>query len=410
MNRIILIGNGFDLAHNLPTKYEDFINWYWGNIARRFYFNLSNVYTDCLCSLKIKRSTWGEFAYNNYSILHPRPYHEYIKDIMNDKENFEVQLTPFLQNICQSIATKGWVDIENEYYYLLNQCTFSPLPFEYKDLNEQLSFIQTQLVEYLSSIKIDKTIINSGIKDKIYSPINPKDISVQDKMSLEKHFKYWLQASEKEWGFRLYQYGIKDRQKVSAIYEFIHKYSEKLPEDHLLIDLRHYPEEFLLPNNIMLLSFNYTDTACYYRIKNEGFSLNYIHGKLSNPESIIFGYGDELDGHYHQLLEQNKNDLLNNIKSIRYLESDNYRNILSFIESEPHQVFVMGHSCGNSDRTLLNTLFEHQNCVSIKPFYYVNKNGVDNYLDIVKNIYRNFTDMKLMRAKVVNKSFCEPLS
>lgn len=70
----------------------------------------------------------------------------------------------------------------------------------------------------------------------------------------------------------------------------------------------------------------------------------------------------------------------------------------------------MGHSCGNSDRTLLNTLFEHQNCVSIKPFYYVNKNGVDNYLDIVKNIYRNFTDMKLMRAKVVNKSFCEPLS
>ena len=161
MNRIILIGNGFDLAHNLPTKYEDFINWYWGNIARRFYFNLSNVYTDCLCSLKIKRSTWGEFAYNNYSILHPRPYHEYIKDIMNDKENFEVQLTPFLQNICQSIATKGWVDIENEYYYLLNQCTFSPLPFEYKDLNEQLSFIQTQLVEYLSSIKIDKTINNN---------------------------------------------------------------------------------------------------------------------------------------------------------------------------------------------------------------------------------------------------------
>ena len=29
MNRIILIGNGFDLAHGLPTRYEDFINWYW---------------------------------------------------------------------------------------------------------------------------------------------------------------------------------------------------------------------------------------------------------------------------------------------------------------------------------------------------------------------------------------------
>ena len=29
MNRIILIGNGFDLAHGLPTSYVDFINNYW---------------------------------------------------------------------------------------------------------------------------------------------------------------------------------------------------------------------------------------------------------------------------------------------------------------------------------------------------------------------------------------------
>lgn len=34
MNRIILIGNGFDLAHGLPTRYEDFINWYWERWGR----------------------------------------------------------------------------------------------------------------------------------------------------------------------------------------------------------------------------------------------------------------------------------------------------------------------------------------------------------------------------------------
>ncbi len=28
MNRIILIGNGFDLAHGLPTSYADFIRYY----------------------------------------------------------------------------------------------------------------------------------------------------------------------------------------------------------------------------------------------------------------------------------------------------------------------------------------------------------------------------------------------
>ena len=70
----------------------------------------------------------------------------------------------------------------------------------------------------------------------------------------------------------------------------------------------------------------------------------------------------------------------------------------------------MGHSCGNSDRTLLNTIFEHKNCISIKPYYHKRKkDGKDNYLDIVQNISRNFTDMKLMRDRVVNKTYCEPL-
>ncbi len=31
MNRIILFGNGFDLAHDLPTSYKDFINHYRSN-------------------------------------------------------------------------------------------------------------------------------------------------------------------------------------------------------------------------------------------------------------------------------------------------------------------------------------------------------------------------------------------
>lgn len=28
MNRLVLIGNGFDLAHDLKTSYADFIHWY----------------------------------------------------------------------------------------------------------------------------------------------------------------------------------------------------------------------------------------------------------------------------------------------------------------------------------------------------------------------------------------------
>lgn len=31
MNRFIIIGNGFDLAHGLRTNYNDFLEWVWYN-------------------------------------------------------------------------------------------------------------------------------------------------------------------------------------------------------------------------------------------------------------------------------------------------------------------------------------------------------------------------------------------
>ena len=170
--------------------------------------------------------------------------------------------------------------------------------------------------------------------------------------------------------------------------------------------LHEYREWFLLPDDILLLNFNYTNTAELYGKK---FTTNYIHGKLADRDSIIFGYGDELDKDYQTLRDYNDNEYLRNIKSVKYLEADNYRKLLAYIESAPYQIYIMGHSCGNSDRTLLNTLFQHPNCVSIKPFYHFKDNGKDNYLDIVQNISRNFTDMKQMRNKVVNKTYCEAL-
>src|SRR5690606_15738927 len=32
MNKLIIVGNGFDLAHNLPTSYKHFINDFWSNL------------------------------------------------------------------------------------------------------------------------------------------------------------------------------------------------------------------------------------------------------------------------------------------------------------------------------------------------------------------------------------------
>ena len=69
----------------------------------------------------------------------------------------------------------------------------------------------------------------------------------------------------------------------------------------------------------------------------------------------------------------------------------------------------MGHSCGNSDRTLLNTLFEHSNCISVKVYYHQREDGTDDYSQLIRNLSRNFNDKAAMRDKVVNKEYCSPL-
>jgi hypothetical protein len=204
-----------------------------------------------------------------------------------------------------------------------------------------------------------------------------------------------------------------EKDEIDAIDEIEEKIYRSIKERELAVSYKRSgagrSKAELNPTRVMLLNFNYTKTPTLYTQKHSHVSINYIHGCLDCPESVIFGYGDELDDGFKKLKDRNNNECLRHMKSIHYLESDNYRKMLKFIESAPFQVCIMGHSCGNSDRTLLNTLFEHRNCVSIKPYYYI-KGQEDNYLELVQNISRNFTDMKLMRDRVVNKEYCEPLT
>lgn len=222
---------------------------------------------------------------------------------------------------------------------------------------------------------------------------------------IDQHLSY----SSETWQEIASTYGVSNTDYLN-IDHLVHDNPEKIRR--IGIENLHgtyIPDAFFLPDRIMLLNFNYTNTADLYIDKCDRLGVNHIHGELTNPESVIFGYGDELDENYKKIVNKNDNEYLRNIKSVKYLESSNYRDLLAFIESDTYQIFIMGHSCGNSDRTLLNTLFEHRNCVSIKPFYHKWDDGTDNYMELAQNISRNFTDMKLMRDRVVNKTFCETI-
>jgi hypothetical protein len=71
---------------------------------------------------------------------------------------------------------------------------------------------------------------------------------------------------------------------------------------------------------------------------------------------------------------------------------------LDSLSELPFEVFIVGHSCGLSDRTLLKTIFEHDNCIGIKIYHRGNE-----YDHFQKNIAisRHFTDKAKLRDKIL---------
>lgn len=413
MNRIILIGNGFDLAHGLKTSYADFINWYWTKRVKGFRGLHSIISNDGLCDLRFKdkNNSWNAWAFNNNLFLSNNIDGKAIIDaIKNETRYYSVSFAPLFYEICQNVETKKWVDIEEIFYRHLTQENKNRTP---KEVNKELDIIKSNLIEYLNEIQqeITDNIIIPDLQWKILEPFSKEDIAIGSMNLWKEMMKYRLNYKDEEWERLFAGYNPKGTKpySVSTIERFKQEYKEAILSNNFNIINEKICPAFQLPDNIMLLNFNYTDTIEMYLPPANNFSINYIHGSLSNPKHVIFGYGDEHDDEYQPLMKKNDNEYLRHIKSFRYLEAANYRKMLSFIEMDAYQVCIMGHSCGVSDRTLLKTLFEHKNCVSIKPYYHQKDAETDDYWDIVCNIARNISDPSLMRDRVVIKEHCESL-
>lgn len=412
MNRVILMGNGFDLAHGLKTSYEDFINWYWEQWGKKLRSSSNKIESDPFCSFVLKE----DVGLGGWYLVWPYYYkcslksctdRELIDLAINDNQVCEYSITSvFFSKICNAIDSKGWVDIEKEYYDLLLEVVLRPenCNFTVQELNNHLNYIQKLLFKYLSMVSYKDITCNTEIQKIIVGKIHKDDVSISNQHVFNDYVAYLIQHDD-AYAQLLYRYGI-DGANRHFMAEDIKRLKKQFTEYSEIEEI--YLRDLIIPENILLLNFNYTELADKYGQLNS-ITINHIHGDLSQSNNIIFGYGDELDEDYKNLLKQSDNECLRNIKSIKYLESSNYRNMLKFIESGPYQIYIMGHSCGKSDRTMLNTLFEHKHCVSIKPYYYRKSDGSDNYIEIVQSICRNFTDMKLMRDRVVNKTLCEPL-
>ncbi|WP_396159323.1 AbiH family protein [Flavobacterium sp.] len=421
MNRIILIGNGFDLAHGINTSYNHFINDYWENTIKEIHKSEINTeFENDEIFINVVPTQWlpgFEFDKLIGSL-------EYIKSKLVFKNKF-------LEIITSKKQEQNWVDIENEYYSLLKK-SFKEKNCDYKinALNEDFNKVQKLLKVYLKKVEekfnedfgkdINSARIRSNIGHKIYSDFKLKDFtetSINKKAELEYSKLQNDINGLKNNQIDMNELNEENRRLISRIGD-----KEPIKEIRKLLISDSAPNYFVLqPEELLFLNFNYTFTEKIYTNHNEFESYHpnkelrkkyiHIHGTTDkyDKNDVIFGFGDEIDEDYKSIENLNDNIYLENIKSIKYLETDNYKQLLEFLNSGDYQIFIFGHSCGISDRTLLSTLFEHKHCASIKPFYHKRDDGTDNYSDIIRNISRNFNNKSNMRDKVVNKEYCESL-
>lgn len=416
MNRIILIGNGFDLAHNLPTSFANFIDNYWGKII-----------------LQIKKSLSGEAFHNEDLYIEKCPI-EWTEEMnysgfLKTFEKFTGKII-FKNKLLRKISNRSvdnWVDIENEYYLCLKK-SFQNQNSDYSiaDLNRDFERIKKALENYISDIENNFQLNDDRLKNqighKIYSSFEYQDFTekaLNERAEFESELvtSHIKQLKDDKIGYAQLsnsQQTLANRLMNNDETEFYSQIRKILLNGNASNYFDLYPE------NILFLNFNYTKTSKNYsnsfefgNFENIRIPTNtiHIHGTVYTQEKnpIIFGFGDEIDNDYKAIENLNDNRYLEHIKSIKYLEADNYKKLLEFVNKEEYQIFIFGHSCGISDRTLLNTIFENDNCVSIKPFYHKKTEYSDNFSELVMNITRNFNNKSSLRDKVVNKTYCEQL-
>lgn len=418
INRIILIGNGFDLAHGLQTSYQHFIDNFWNKIgttcSTTYGFSLDNDFVkitvpEMQTLARVFPASGTPYTYDKLSTM--------VRDYKREGRiiTFIVK-NSFLKYISKLRHDAGWVDIENAYYQKLKECIKTHQDeierhHAVEKLNREFEDIKNALEDYLVEETKSKHLwAVDTIDDCITETFGYKELNSKGQKVL----------SEYEWNYLQQLKAAQEtgNETLADWQERLLESSKNLTQEDIAQSLwnTEYPERMHAhPGRILFLNFNYTTTDLPYL---SSFNINtlrinaisiHIHGflkDLKNP--IIFGYGDELDENYKELERANDNLFLQNIKSVRYLFTNNYTRLSAFAESAPYQVYVFGHSCGNSDRTLLHYLFEHPNCVSIKPFYHKDKEN-DNYMDIISNITRAFNDKHALRTRVVNRSNCKTL-
>lgn len=318
---IIVLGNGFDLAHGLPTKYVDFLNFI--NIVK---YQTEKGYLEDEETAKNKINV--HIVESIKKCLKP-PKDEILKKIKKIIEgNFWIEY--FEHN--KTHVKENWIDFESEISHLI------------QNIDEK---IKSALVDSIDS-KIEKVI--NGFDASFFWTYDTY-AKLRDK--LLEDLNNFIQC------FEIYLAEFVNKMSVEKKFDMKSVYSDS--------------------NNIRIISFNYTDTFekvilnSEVQLKEEEY--HYIHGKAkinntSKRNNMVFGIGEYLK-------DEEKNTDVDFIAFKKYYQrifkqtGNKYK---KWLHSESINVHIIGHSLDVTDKDILKELILGNN--SKTTIYYYNNDDL----------------------------------
>ena len=378
MPRILITGNGFDLHHNLPTCYEDFMK-ITKFVSKNHEIDFDSLYKNAKNYEAIK------LAFTHTISISPQTIDE-ITEITGKNLLY--------QYFQKEYDIDTWIDFESKLEYLLN-CVYNLITL----LRKNVFNSGTLPYDYISVKKI------MDGKVEYVSILKELNIVKTDFVSFFVYKKFLVQKEN-------YNVDI-DEQKIldlifTELMEFkklFHIYLENFVTP--LLDQRTGELTTVEFYNLFDYHFTFNYTATANKIYGGRAKLFYLHGKsVQDNENIVFGINElfNKDANADEYLRFTKY-----YQKYAYRTDYHFLNDIDFKRSSNYQFYFWGHSLDKSDGYYINEIFDYlKENTNIKKKIIVIHHSEEAYKRLLRNLFfiRGRADIE-KRMQERSLIFCE---
>ena len=385
MTDLLIVGNGFDLYHGLPTRYTDFLKFisYWSI----FWDNYNGEAKAQVCTpFRVKLSEQNEIIeelMRDFASHQGYYKYEHLEFINSHIDNLWIQY--FLK---KQLSSVNWIDFEGEIYNVLKL-----VEEYYSEFIPEMRKRNDAPIKYIPGDM--STVINIFKKNcpEEYIDFTQGIISMRDteKDKLKNNKEMLLSTMKRE---------LDDLIKCLDYYllDFVSN-----------IKVEQYSEQIKELSYINLLNFNYTYTYASVYGKNSLREHHRIHGDCLE-EDMVLGIPDEsfpstLDYIYFQKYFQRIQKCTGNYYK-SWITEPNARE--KSLEDVPINVFIMGHSLADSDKGILKEIFMNDFVCKITIFYHSQLAYEQQVINLVSMFGKDFVIEQTANNRIVFEKLKKP--